>query len=69
MILTHLYLLEFPILTDWTLIYFEFKGCWVVTYNFFQILKVHFVSKQWGTRSDATLCDVWSGSALSADVP
>ena len=25
--------------------HFEFKGCWVVNFNFIQILKVHFVSK------------------------
>ena len=27
-------------------IHFEFKGCWIVIYNFIQILKVHSVSKQ-----------------------
>ena len=27
-------------------VHFEFKGCWVVNFNFIQILKVHFVRKQ-----------------------
>ena len=26
-------------------IHFEFKGCWVLIYNFIQILKVNYVSK------------------------
>ena len=27
-------------------IHFEFKGCWVVSFSFIQVLKVHSVSKQ-----------------------
>ena len=41
-------------------IHFDFKGCWVVIYNFIQILKAHSVSKQWRTWSDTTFWAFWS---------
>ena len=48
---------------------FEFKDSWVVICNFIQIIKEHYVSKWWGTWSDAAFCGLCSGSALFADVP
>ena len=32
------------------------KVCWIVIYNFIQILKVHAVSKQYKTRPDTAYC-------------
>ena len=34
----------------------------------FNIVKVHYVSKQYRTWSDAEVCGVWTGSALFANV-
>ena len=50
-----------PIWAEWNFlslsfgrIYFEFKGCWVVNFIFFQILIVKYVSK---------LCKTWADAA------
>ena len=47
---------------------FEFEGCWVVNFNFIQILKAHSVIKQCRTWADTILFGIWSGSTLFVDV-
>ena len=42
------------------LVHYRFKGCWVVFFNFIQILIGYSVSKQWRPWSDAAFCGVWS---------
>ena len=59
---------NFPSLSIWR-IHFEFKRCWVVFYNFIQILKDNSPGKYCRTWSDTVFCGVWSCLALFADVP
>ena len=53
--LPHLCLMDFLAIDR---IHFEFHGYWVVSFHFFQILKVHPVSKQFRIRSDAAFFGV-----------
>ena len=50
--------MEFPVLIDWAHL-----PCWVVIYNFIQILKVHYVCKK-STQPDQTPRSVASGLDL-----
>ena len=55
--------MEFPLLLIGP-VYFHFKGFWEDLFIIIQVLIEYYVSKQWTHWSDATLCGVWSVSAL-----
>ena len=67
---THLIRMEFPVLFNKSNgpVCLHCKRWWVVIFIFIQTLIGYFAGKQWRPRSDATICCIWSGSALFAYV-